>query len=153
MNCRYCGTPIEEGDYFCTNCGRQAVEIAKGKKKKNIMVIAAIAVVLVIVGILWIGSRNPIVGSWKMNVGNQEVIYTFDKGGTGVVEITGMSLNSQLPDGGQVPFAYTLKNGYLEVNVEGQKSEKYRYETKGSALILINTENEEETVTLKKISK
>jgi hypothetical protein len=141
--CSNCGAQVEDGSAFCDSCGarlknnqRNSAPAAKGSKKGLVITLAALLVVGIVIGVLFLtgvlgGGAKSVEGTWVCLRTDREgyqarLVLVLEKGGEGYAyrEEDGektffpMSWDEDTLFDGSDPAAYTWEGDTLTVAIE-----------------------------------
>ena len=109
-------------------------------KKTLTMVVSILLIAVLLVGC---SAKSKLIGSWEMEEEGMTVVYTFEKGGKGEAEVSGIA----------VDFEWEVKGNKLTLKMDamGQESEEeFEFKVSGKTLTLIDGDDE---IELKKVKK
>ena len=105
-------------------------------KKTLTMVVSILLIAVLLVGC---SAKSKLIGSWEMEESGMTMTYTFEKGGKGEVETSGISID----------FEWEVKGDKLKMTI-GDETEEGEFKIKGDTLTLIDGDDE---IELKKVKK
>lgn len=109
-------------------------------KKTLTMVVSILLIAVLLVGC---SAKSKLIGSWEGDFEGVDATYTFEKGGKGEVEVSGMSFD----------FEWEVKGDKLNIKMDmmGEEvEEESEFKVKGNTLTLIDGDDE---IELKKVKK